>query len=130
MIVIVDDDNRQVPQPQKTPKQIPPRNPKPPKQPALPRLRNSKGQFVSKLQSELIVQENQKAQKPIRKTPQRTPKPQRSPLPLPQRPPQQPKYNYPFNFEDDIPNRKRKPCLENSKLLTYKADEIRNSNLL
>ena len=52
-ITIVDDDNWQVPEPQKTPKHIPPRDPKtgrfvkihpdrrkPPKQPVLPRLRD------------------------------------------------------------------------------------------
>ena len=55
-IVIVDHDNRQVPQPQKTPKHIPPRDPKtgrivkihpdrpkPPKQATIPRLRDTKG---------------------------------------------------------------------------------------
>ena len=69
-----------------------PDRPKPPKQPVLPRLRDAKGRFVSRRQSELIVQENQKAQKPIRR-------PQQRPPPLP---PQQTKYDYPFNFDDDI----------------------------
>ena len=86
-IIIVDDDNGQVPQPQTTPKHIPPRDPKtgrfvkihpdrpkPPKQPALPRLRDAKERFVSRRQSEPVVQqppiqirENQKAQKPTGK---------------------------------------------------------------
>ena len=86
-IVIADDDNGQVPQPQKTPKHIPPRDPKtgrfvkihsdrpkPPKQPTLPRLRDAEGRFISRRQSELVVQQpliqirgNQKAQKPIGK---------------------------------------------------------------
>ena len=55
-IAIVDDGNGQVPQPQKPTRHIPPRDPKtgcfltihpdrpkPPKQPALPRLRDAKG---------------------------------------------------------------------------------------
>ena len=50
------------------------------------------GHFISRRQSELIVQENQKAQKPIRRPPQRPPPP----------PPRQRKYDYPFNFDDDI----------------------------
>ena len=117
-IAIVDDDNGQIPQPQKTHKHISPRGPKagrlveihpdrpkPPKQPALPRLRDAKGRFVSRRQPEPVVQqppiqirENQKTQKhigelkPIRRPPQRPPPP----------PPQQPKYDYPFNFDDDI----------------------------
>ena len=86
-IVIAHDDNGQVPQPRKTPKHIPPEDPKtgrlikihpdrpkPPKQPALPGLKDAKGRFVSRKQSEPVVQhppihirENQKAQKPIGK---------------------------------------------------------------
>ena len=62
-VAIVDDDNGQVPQPEKTPKYILPRDPKtgrfikihpdrqkPPKQPALPRLRDAKERFVSRQQ--------------------------------------------------------------------------------
>ena len=84
-IVIADNDNGQVPQPQKPTRSIPPRDPKagrfveihpdgpkPPKQPSLPRLRDSKGRFISRRQSEPVVQqppiqiqENQKAQEPI-----------------------------------------------------------------
>ena len=82
-IVIVDDDNGQVPQPRKTAKHIPPRDPKTGRfvkihpdrpKPTLPRLRDAKGRFVSRRLSEPVVQqppiqirENQKAQKPIGK---------------------------------------------------------------
>ena len=134
-IIIADDDNRQVPQPQKTPKHIPlgdpktgqfvkihPDRPKPPKQPTLPRLRDAKGRFVSRRQSEPVVQqspiqirENQKAQKPIRRPP-----------PAPQ---QQPKYDYPFHFDDDIFQTENE-SQKNSKSLTYVTVKIRNSNLL
>ena len=67
---------------------IHPDRPKPPKQPALPILRDVKGRFILKRQLEPIVQqppiqirENQKAQKPIgelkpiRRPPQRPPPP-------------------------------------------------------
>ena len=94
-IAIVDDGNGQVPQLQKLTRSIPPRDPKtgrfikihpdrpkPPKQPALPRLRDAKGRFISRQQSEPVVQqvpiqirENQNAQKP--------PKPKRPPPPAP-----------------------------------------------
>ena len=60
-IAIVDDDNGQVPQLQKPTRYIPPRDPKigrfikihpdkpkPPRQPALPRLRDAKGRFISR----------------------------------------------------------------------------------
>ena len=63
-IELVDDDNGQVPQPQKPARPIPPRDPKtgrfvkinpdrrkPPKQPALPRLRVARGRFISRRQS-------------------------------------------------------------------------------
>ena len=90
-IAIVEDNNGKVPQPQKPRRSIPPRNPKsgcfvkihpdrpkPPKQPALPRLRDAKGRFISRRQFEPVVQQapiqirkNQNAQKP--------PKPKRPP---------------------------------------------------
>ena len=134
-IVIVDDDNGQVPQPQKTPKHIPPRDPKtgrfvkfhpdrpkPPKQPALPRLRDAKGRFVSRRQSQPVVQkppiqirENKKAQKPIGEL-----KPIRRPPQTPL-PPQQTKYDYPFNFDDDIFQ------TENESLEKFKTINIPNS---
>ena len=47
---------------QKQPRRLPPRDPKP-------------GRFISRRQSELIVQENQKTQKPIRRLSQRPPPP-------------------------------------------------------
>ena len=94
-LAIVDDDNGQVPQLEKSTRSIPPRDPKTgrfvkinpdrpksPKQPALQKLRSAKGQFISRRQSEPVVQqppiqirENQKAQKP--------PKPKRPPPPPP-----------------------------------------------
>ena len=71
-ITIVDNDYKQVLQPiaksQKPPRRIPPKDPKtgrfvkinpdrpkPPKQPALSRLRDAKGQFISRQQSEPVV---------------------------------------------------------------------------
>ena len=60
-----------------------------------------------------------------RKRKRRPPKLQRPPPP----PPQQPKYDYPFSFHNDIFQTKNE-SLENSKLLMYKAYKIRNSNLL
>ena len=73
-IAILDDDNEQGPppiaQPQKPTRRIPPRDrktgrfvkihpdrPKPPKQPSLPRLRDEKGRFISRRQSEPVVQQ-------------------------------------------------------------------------
>ena len=90
-IAIVDDGNGQVLQPQQPTRHIPPRGPetgrfvkihpdrpKSPKRPALPRLRDGKGQFILRQQSEPVVQqvpiqirENQNAQK--------LPKPNRPP---------------------------------------------------
>ena len=84
-IATVNDDNGQVPQPQKPKRHISPRDPKtgrfvkihpdrpkPPKQPTPPRLSDAKGRFISRRQLEPVVQqppiqirENQKAQKPI-----------------------------------------------------------------
>ena len=91
-ISIVDNDYKQVSQPiaksQKPPRHIPPRDPKtdqfakinpdrskPPKQPTLLRLRDAKGQFISRWQPEPVVQnpiqilENQKVQKPSKRPP-------------------------------------------------------------
>ena len=69
-IVIVDDDNGQVPQLQKPTRSIPPGDPKtgrfikihpdrrkPPKQPSLPRLRDEKGRFISRRHLEPVVQQ-------------------------------------------------------------------------
>ena len=64
---------------QKQPRRLPPGGPK-------------TGHFISRWQSELIVQEKQKAQKSIRRPPQRPPPP----------PTRQTKYDYPFNYDDDI----------------------------
>ena len=67
-IAIVEDSNGKIPQPQKPTRSIPPRNsktgrfvkihpdrPKPPKQPALPRLRDARGRFISRRQLEPVV---------------------------------------------------------------------------
>ena len=66
---------------------INPEVPKPPKQPALPRLRDAKGRFISRQQSQPVVQ-----QAPIQLR-IKQPKPTRAP-PLPP--------NDGFNFDDDI----------------------------
>ena len=66
---------------------INPEVPKPPKQPALPRLRDAKGRFISRQQSQPVVQQ---APNQIRI---KLPKPNR-PLPPPPKDP--------FNFDDDI----------------------------
>ena len=66
---------------------INPEIPKPPKQPTLPRLRDAKGRFISRQQSEPIVQ-----QEPIQIR-IKPPKPTRKPPPPP---------NNGFNFYDDI----------------------------
>ena len=85
--------------PQKSTRHIPPRDsktgrfikihpdrPKPPKQPALPKLRDAKGRFISRRQSEPVVQQ---APIQIRIKPL---KPNRSPPPPPMNP---------FNFDDE-----------------------------
>ena len=82
---------------QKRPRRLPPGGPK-------------AAHFISRRQSELIVQENQKAQKPIRRPPQRPSQP----------PPQQTKYDYPFNFDDDI------FLAENESLGKFKIVSIRS----
>ena len=69
---------------QKQPRRLPPGGPK-------------TGHFISRWQSELVVQENQKAQKPIR----RPPKPQRSPPPPP--PPPKKSMKTQLQFRDDKP---------------------------
>ena len=89
-IAIVDDGNGQVLQPLKPTRHNPPRDPKtgrfvkihpdrpkPPKQPALPRLRDAKGRFISRRQSQPVVQQ---APIQIRIKP---PKPNRPPPPPP-----------------------------------------------
>ena len=78
------------------------------------------GHFISRRQSELIVQENQEAQKPIRRPPQRPP-----PSPLP---PQQTKYDYPFNLTMTYSKLKTNP-LENSKSLAHAVFKMRNSKV-
>ena len=89
-VAIVDDGNGQVPQPQKPTRYIPSRDPKtgrfikiypdipkPPKQPALPRLRDAKEGFISRRQSQHVVQ-----QVPIQIR-IKPPKPNRPPPPPP-----------------------------------------------
>ena len=89
-IAIADNNYKQVPQPiaksQKAPRRIPPRDPKTgrfvkinpdrpksPKQPALSRLKDAKGELISRRQPEPVVQkpiqilENRKVQKPIKR---------------------------------------------------------------
>ena len=93
-IAIVQDNNGKVKKPQEPTRHIRSRDPKtgrfvkihrdrpkPPKQPALPRLRDPKGRFISRRQSEPVVQqapiqtrENQNAQKaPKHKRPSPSP---------------------------------------------------------
>ena len=79
--------------------------PKPPKQPALPRLRDSKGRFISRRQSQPVVQ-----QAPIQLR-IKPPKPTRAP-PLPP--------NDGFNFDDDIFQ------TENTSLGKFKIVGLRN----
>ena len=79
--------------------------PKPPKQPALPRLRDSKGRFISRRQSQPVVQ-----QAPIQLR-IKPPKPTRAP-PLPP--------NDGFNFDDDTFQ------TENTSLGKFKIVGLRN----
>ena len=127
--VMEDDDHKQTSSPiaqsQKTPKHIPPRDPKtgrfvkihpdrrkPPKEPALSRLSDAKGRFVSRRQSQPVVQqppiqirENQKAQKPIGK----------------QRQPSEPRIDELFNFDNDIFQ------TENESLGKFKIINVRST---